>query len=122
MSARVAAGRKATPRPTLVREEPHVAVKITARATILLVIVLVMLTFALAPFKMYLQQRSQLDELRSEASKLEKANGLLQTRIQRLSDPDYLERLARECLGMVRPGETAFVIVPKDGAAKNPDC
>ena len=32
----------------------------------------------------------------------------------------FLERLARQCLGMVKPGEIAFVVVPKEGAPAPP--
>ena len=47
---------------------------------------------------------------------------LWQRQIQRLHAPNYLERLARECLGMVRPGEVSFVVVPKDGGPKPAAC
>jgi cell division protein FtsB len=46
----------------------------------------------------------------------------LQDTIGRLSDATFLERIARECLGMVRPGETAFVIVPARGKPDTPNC
>ncbi len=40
-------------------------------------------------------------------------NAVLQAEIQRLrTDDQYLERLAREQLGMLRPGEIELVIVP----------
>ena len=39
-----------------------------------------------------------------------------------LNDPRTLERLARECLGMVRPGQIAFVTIPKHAAPIPPDC
>jgi cell division protein FtsB len=76
----------------------------------------------IAPLRGYLGQRSQLAQLRRQASVLEHQNATLQTKIDELSDPTYLERVARECLGMVKPGETAFVIVPKHGSPKPPDC
>ena len=43
-------------------------------------------------------------------------------RIADLNDPPTLERLARECLGMVKPGEIAFVPIPKGRAPTPPDC
>jgi cell division protein FtsB len=46
---------------------------------------------------------------------VEQQNEVLNARIFQLKDPAYLERLARECLGMVAPGETAFVMVPEQG-------
>ena len=54
----------------------------------------------------------------SEATDSEIAN--LRAEISRLHDPAELERLARECLGMVGPGEVAFVM---PGRTANPsDC
>ena len=53
---------------------------------------------------------------------LERQNQALQDTIDRLSDATFLERMARECLGMVMPGETAFVIVPAHGKPDPPDC
>ena len=38
------------------------------------------------------------------------AEAELRAEISRLHDPTELEKLARECLGMVGPGEVAFVI------------
>ena len=43
-------------------------------------------------------------------------------RIADLNDPRTLERLARECLGMVMPGETGFVAIPRGQAPTPPDC
>jgi hypothetical protein len=45
-------------------------------------------------------------------AKLEKQNEQLTGRLNRLSDVAYMEKLARERLGVVRPGETSYVIVP----------
>ena len=39
-----------------------------------------------------------------------------------LHDPTYLERLARECIGMVMPGEVPFAIVTKHGNPKPARC
>jgi cell division protein FtsB len=89
---------------------------------VLLAIVCAVMLLGIAPLRGYLGQRSQLAELRRQASVLERQNATLQTKIDELSDPTYLDRVARECLGMVKPGETAFVIVPKHGSPKPPDC
>jgi cell division protein FtsB len=76
----------------------------------------------IAPLRGYLDERSQLAVLRIQATQLDKQNATLQARIAQLSDSTYLEMLARECLGMVKPGETAFVIVPARGKPNPPDC
>jgi cell division protein FtsB len=120
VAARPAAVRP--PRPVLERAEPTPSVRLTARAALLLVIVLVMLAFAVAPLRAYLGERADLGELQRRAAQLEAENAVLEKRLQRLNDPDELERLARACLGMVHPGETAFVTIPAHGAPQPPDC
>jgi cell division protein FtsB len=65
---------------------------------------------ALAPVRQYLDQRSRIAELERRTVELEQQNADLRATINGLSDPAELERLARECLGMVGPGETALII------------
>jgi cell division protein FtsB len=90
----------------------------------MLIAVLVGIVFlSIAPARMYFEQRAELAELQREAAELAASNERLSDRAERLRDETYLERLARQCLGMVRPGEVAFVVVPKEGApAPPPDC
>jgi cell division protein FtsB len=90
-------------------------VRVSTRAAVLVVLVLVVLTFAIAPLRELMSQRDKLDGVQRQAQMLQNQNDALQRRIVQLQDPAYLERLARECLGMVEPGETAFVTVPEEG-------
>jgi cell division protein FtsL len=96
--------------------------RITPRAAILAVIVVALLISMVVPFRAYLAQRSHLAELERQTQQLEHQNARLQRRVEQLHDPTYLEQIARECLGMVRPGEIPFVVVPKDGAAAPAPC
>jgi len=96
--------------------------RLTPRASILLFVVFLVGVFAVAPTRAYLHQRGQLSELQREADQLQQQNTELERRIADLNDPETLERLARECLGMVRPGEIAFVPIPKGHAPTPPDC
>jgi cell division protein FtsB len=81
------------------------------------------LFLSVAPARMYMEQRAELAELEREAAALASLNQRLTDRAERLRDTAFLERLARQCLGMVRPGEVAFVVVPKEGApAPPPEC
>jgi cell division protein FtsB len=89
--------------------------RVSTRAAVLLVVVLTVLTFAIAPLRALLVERAKLDELQRQTQVVEQQNEALNRRIFQLRDPAYLERLARECLGMVAPGETAFVTVPEHG-------
>ena len=79
-----------------------------------LVLVVIVLLFALTvPVRSLMQQRSDVARLQREERLLEQQNGALHLQVARLHDPAYLERIARQCLGMTRPGEISFVVVPK---------
>ncbi|MEW6324578.1 MAG: septum formation initiator family protein [Nitrospirota bacterium] len=57
-------------------------------------------------------------ELRREIADLRQRNAKLAGQVQALrSDPVYIEALAREQLGMVRPGEQVFRLVPSEKGA-----
>jgi cell division protein FtsB len=94
----------------------------TPRASILLFAVFLAVVFAVAPMRAYLHQRAELSDLQRQAVLLEQQNTALERRIADLNDAATLERLARECLGMVEPGEIAFVPIPKGRAPTPPDC
>jgi cell division protein FtsB len=89
---------------------------------VLAVCVTAILIAAVFPLRTYLSQRSQIADLARQTAVLEDRNARLDRRIKQLHDPRYLEQLARQCLGMVTPGEVAFVIVPKHGAPKPLAC
>jgi cell division protein FtsB len=98
-------------------------VRLTARATMLLTIMIGVLVLSVAPARMYFEQQAELARFEREAAVLERKNEALSARAEQLRDRAFLERLARQCLGMVKPGEVAFVVVPKEGApAPPPEC
>ena len=83
--------------------------RLTARAAALLVAIALLAVMAIVPTRGYLAQRGRIAELERRTVELEQANADLRAQIQRLHDPAELERLARECLGMVAAGEVALV-------------
>ena len=103
-------------------EEARPHTRFTARAAILAVVVIGLLLYMVVPLKSYMAQRSHLQRLGHQEQVLEQQNAALRAQVAELHDPAYLERIARQCLGMVRPGEIAFVVVPKGGAASPPTC
>jgi cell division protein FtsB len=105
---------KTTQPTTRMRPSPH--------ASILMIAIFLAAVFAVAPMRAYLSQRSELHDLQHQTELLQQQNTELERRIADLNDPSTLERLARECLGMVRPGEIAFVPIPKGRAPTPPDC
>lgn len=96
--------------------------RFTPRAAILAVLVVGLLFYLLVPLKEYMAQRARVQDLTSQVQTLERQNGDLERRVSQLRDPAYLERLARACLGMVKPGEIPFIIVPKGGSAPPASC
>ena len=96
--------------------------KVTPKAAILSVVLMVLLLYMMVPLRSFLEQRARLADLRQQATTLQQQQARLLNQIAELQDPDYLQRIARECLGMVRPGEIAFVIVPKTEAPGLPGC
>jgi cell division protein FtsB len=96
--------------------------RFTARGAILMVVVTVLALYLVVPLRTYMAQRDRLSQLEHQTTVLQQQNDLLRSRIQQLHDPAYLERVARECLGMVRPGEIPFVVVPGTGQSQAPDC
>ena len=89
--------------------------RLTARATILLTIMIGVLVLSVAPARMYFEQQAELARFEKQAALLEHDNEALAARAEQLRDPTFMERLARQCLGMVERGETAFVVVPDEG-------
>jgi cell division protein FtsB len=90
---------------------------------VLLAIVIGVLVLSVAPARMYFEQKAELARFERQAVALERRNEALAARAEQLRDHAFLERLARQCLGMVKPGEIAFVVVPEVGApAPPPEC
>jgi cell division protein FtsB len=94
--------------------------RLTVRATILLTIIIGVLVLSVAPARMFFEQQAELARFEQEAAALERKNEALAIRAEQLRDPAFLERLARQCLGMVKRGEVAFVVVPKEGPPTPP--
>jgi cell division protein FtsL len=105
-----------SPRPRLERDRP----RLTGRAAALLVAVALLVVMAIVPIGRYLDQRSAIADIERRAAELEAENANLRVEISRLHDPAELEKLARACLGMVGPGEVAFVM--PDPTADRSDC
>lgn len=76
-------------------------------------LVLVTAAFALAavgPARQALGQRRAIAIEEQKLAALRSSNAHLEKELRRLNDKDYLEKAAREQLGVVRPGETAYIV------------
>ena len=104
------------------RHLPRRRARITPRALVLVVVIGGLLFALIAPIRQYMEHTGHLDRLEEGVAELEAENEAFRAEIERLQDPDYIEYLARKCLGMVKKGEVAFVLVPEDGEPQPPDC
>ncbi len=80
---------------------------------LMLVVVLIGAAFILFfPARQVLEQRTHISSLETTLSELRSENDRLSDQAQRLTDKTELEVLARERLGLVRPGEKAYFVDP----------
>jgi cell division protein FtsB len=90
--------------------------RVSRRKKVLLVAVLLVLAYALWSFVVgemgvvkYYRMRSQERSLRAEIGHLKQDNLRLMQEIRSLKqDPAYLERIARDTIGLARPGEVVY--------------
>ncbi|CAB4347379.1 unannotated protein [freshwater metagenome] len=104
--------RQLLPRPRLVEGRPSGANGIRwdriGRLVVLGVCALVVLLYA-RPLAAILSARGEAATRHAELTKLEREHSQLSKRVEALKNPAALEREARR-LGMVKPGEKAYVI------------
>ncbi|MDR7422135.1 MAG: septum formation initiator family protein [Armatimonadota bacterium] len=73
-------------------------------------VVVVLAGFSAAAWQGYLLRR-EAASLEREREALRRQNAALREEIRLLQQPEYVERLAREQLGLVRPDEIAIILV-----------
>ncbi len=67
------------------------------------------------------QKRAEDKQLRKDIDTLQQENARLRTRVERLkSDPDAIEREAREKLHYAKPGEVIYALPPEPAASTQP--
>lgn len=86
-------------------------------APVIAVLLLAALAFTVSgvfPFRQLLRQQGQVDATQDRLDQLTADNELLAARIEALQTDEEIERIAREQYGLVRPGESAYVVVVPD--------
>jgi cell division protein FtsB len=97
-------------------------IQLTPWAVVLALVVIALLLYLVVPLRAYVEQRHRVSDLERRTEQLDRQNRELQAQIDRFNDPGYIERYARECLHMIKPGEIGFVVVPDEGSAPVPAC
>lgn len=82
-----------------------------ALATLLFLVMGAAFLTQLVPYRQILDSSRQVSSARAELAALEEDNELLAADIAALETDEEVEKLAREKLGYVRPGETAYVVL-----------
>lgn len=89
--------------------------RLTGRAAVLFLVLLVLLISYASSLRAWLQQRDDTAQARAEVARAKQNIAELKQRKQRLDDPAYIKRLARESFGWVMPGETAYTVLDENG-------
>lgn len=83
----------------------------TAMATVLFVVLGAAFLTQVVPYRQILDSERQVNSARAELEALAAENEHLQADVDALGTDAEVEKLAREKLGYVRPGETAYVVL-----------
>ena len=95
---------------------PHMG--LVSQFVIVLLVIALMGAMAIEPVRQLLDQRELVSGMKSDLREVEQNNESLRDRIERLNDPDFIEQRARAQIGLVRPGEIPFVVMPSGKANK----
>lgn len=88
--------------------------------TLALIVIGLALVTTVIPFRQIVEQQNRLEAAATQLSAVEAENEVLEGEVAALNTPAEIERLAREKLGYVMPGETAYVILDPADAEADP--
>ncbi|MBZ4319033.1 FtsB family cell division protein [Streptomyces huiliensis] len=101
------------------RTRPPRRSRLTGRAALLALVVCSLIVALAYPMRQWVTQRSDIDDQRNRSEQAKEQVKRLREEKARLEDPAYVERLAREHLHYVRPGETGYTVVDGSGNARH---
>lgn len=87
-----------------------------AIATVLVLLIGLAFLTQVVPYRQILDSRQQVASAQAELAALESENARLTSDVLALQTDAEIEKLAREKLGYVRPGETAYVVLDPPGS------
>jgi len=77
---------------------------------VLLLVGLAIVLAGVFPFRQLIAQERLVENTRGKLEALVVENEAIQSQIDAVQSPSELERIAREQYGMVRPGETSYIV------------
>jgi cell division protein FtsB len=89
--------------------------RFTNRMAILVAVLAVLVVSYASSMRAYLQQRSHINDLRSQIASSEKDIKALEREKRRWADDEYVKAQARERFGWVMPGETSYQVLDRNG-------
>jgi cell division protein FtsL len=106
---------------TAVRPSVALPAVASARRVMLLIGLLVAAFLIFFPTKQLVEQRVRVQRLEQRLAAVEQENAELEAHVRRLEDPAEIEVLAREKLGLVEPGERAYLFAPVPSPSAAPE-
>jgi cell division protein FtsL len=88
-----------------------------ALATLLILLIGIAFLTQVVPYRQIVESRHQVAAARTELAALQTENQQLEQDVAALQTEAEIEKLAREKLGYVRPGEIAYVVLDPPGSA-----
>jgi cell division protein FtsB len=89
--------------------------RFTNRMAVLVVVLAVLVVSYASSMRAYLQQRSHINDLRSQIDTSQRDIKSLEREKRRWADDAYIEAQARERFGWVLPGETSYQVIDRNG-------
>lgn len=86
-------------------------------ATMLILLLGAAFLTQVVPYGQIVDSRRQVAAAEEQLAELKAENAALQADVEALETPAEIEKLAREKLGYVRPGETAYVVLDPPGTS-----
>jgi cell division protein FtsL len=94
--------------------------RLNVKVILLVAAAAAILFLTIAPARQVLRQRAEIDKMTAELNDIKTQNSELRLETQRLNTDAYIEKQARERLGLIKPGEEPFMLVPPKQVAPPP--
>jgi cell division protein FtsB len=93
-------------------KDRRMRVGIIPQAVVVVLVLGLVGTLVVKPARQLLAQRARIQGAVHDLKEVRASNTELRQRIARLNNPDYIEQRAREGMGLIKPGETSYVVMP----------
>lgn len=103
------------PRTRSTATSPRSGPRLTHRAVVLVLVLLVLVVSYASSLRAWLDQRQQIAETQAEITQTRREVADLEQEKRRWADDSYVEQQARARLAYVLPGETGYRVITEDG-------